>query len=57
MKLLTNEQQKSCQNEKICYNCKEKFEDKYAKDKRNCIAKDHYYHTGNIEALHVAYLM
>ena len=55
--LLTNEQPKSCQNAKICYNCKEKFEDKYAKDKRNCIAKDHYYHTGNIEALHVAYLI
>ena len=28
-RLLTNEQQKSYQNSKICYICKEKFEDKY----------------------------
>ena len=27
MKLLTNEQQKSYQNSKICYICKEKFEE------------------------------
>ena len=32
MKLLTNEQQKSYENVKMCYICKEKFEDKYAKD-------------------------
>ena len=30
MKLLTNEQQKSYENTKICYVCKEKFEDKHA---------------------------
>ena len=29
---MTNEQQKSYQNAKICYIYKEKFEDKYAKD-------------------------
>ena len=28
MKLLTKEQQKSCQNAQICYICKEKFEKK-----------------------------
>ena len=34
MKLLTKEQQKSYQNAKICYICKEKFEDKYEKEKK-----------------------
>ena len=34
MKLLPNEQQKSHENGKFCYICKEKFEDKYAKDKK-----------------------
>ena len=33
MKLLTNEQQKSYENTKFCYTCKEKFEDKHTKDK------------------------
>ena len=34
MKLLTKEQQESYKNEKICYICIEKFEDKYLKDKK-----------------------
>ena len=34
MELFTNEQQKSCQNAKNCYICKEKFEDIHAKDKK-----------------------
>ena len=34
MKLLTNEKQESYENAKICYICKEKFKDKYAKDKK-----------------------
>ena len=33
MKLLTNEQQKPYQNAKVCYICKETFEDKHAKVK------------------------
>ena len=33
MKLLSNELQKRYKNEKICYICKEKIEDKHAKDK------------------------
>ena len=33
MKLLTKEQQEPYENEKICYICKEKFENKYVKDK------------------------
>ena len=32
--LLTNEQQNSYQNSKICYICKEKFENKYVKYKK-----------------------
>ena len=34
MKLLTKEQQKSYENSKICYICKDKFENKYFKDKK-----------------------
>ena len=34
MKLLTKEQQESYENAKICYICKEKFENKYLKDKK-----------------------
>ena len=34
MKLLTNKQQKSYQNSKICYIFKEELEDKHAKDKK-----------------------
>ena len=46
MKLLTNDQQKSYQNGKTCYICKEKFEDKHAKDKKYCKATDHCRDTG-----------
>ena len=47
MKLLTKEQQESYKNAKICYICKEKFENRHLKDaiiQRNievlCIAYD-----------------
>ena len=33
-------------NTKICYICKEKFEDKYTKDKKHCKVRDHCYYTG-----------
>ena len=33
IELLTKQQQESYENAKICYICKEKVEDKYAKDK------------------------
>ena len=36
MKLLTKEQQESCENAKIYYICKEKFESKYLKDEKYC---------------------
>ena len=34
MKLLTNEQQESYKNIKLCYICKKRFENKYIKDKK-----------------------
>ena len=33
MKLLTEQQHESCENAKICFICKEKFENKYVKIK------------------------
>ena len=45
-KLLTNEQQKSYENAKICYICKEKFENKYLKDKKYRKVRDHSDYTG-----------
>ena len=46
MKLLTKEQQESYENLKICYICKEKFEDKYVKNKKYCKVRDHCHYTG-----------
>ena len=46
MKLLTKEQQESCENTKICYICKEKFENKYLKDKKCPKVRDHCHFTG-----------
>ena len=45
MKLLTNKQQKSYENEENCYICKEKFRDKHAKDKNHCEVCGHCYYT------------
>ena len=41
MKLFTKEQQESYANAKICYICKEKFENKYLKDKKYRNVSDH----------------
>ena len=41
MKLLTKEQKESYENAKICYICKEKFENKYLKDKKYCKVRDY----------------
>ena len=46
MKLLTKEQQESYENAKICYICREKFENKYLGDKKYRIATDHFHYTG-----------
>ena len=44
MKLLTKEQQELYENVKICYICKEKFENKYVNDKKYCKVRDHYHY-------------
>ena len=57
MKLLTNEQQESYENAKICYFCKEKFENKYLKDKNIVTLKIIVIIQENIEVLHLAYVI
>ena len=55
MELLTNKQQKSYENVKICYVCQEKIEDKYDKVKKHLIRGHcHVIIQGNIEVLHIA---
>ena len=46
MKLLTKEQHESYEHAKICYICKEKFENKYVKDRKCCKIKDHWHYSG-----------
>ena len=46
MKLLTKEQQKPYENAEIFYICKEKFENKYLKDKKYRKVRDHCHYTG-----------
>ena len=45
MNLLTNEKKDLYENAKICFTCKEKFEDKYAKDKKYHKVRYHWHHT------------
>ena len=45
MILLTKEQE-SNKNAKICYICKEQFENKYLKDKKYCKVRNHCHYTG-----------
>ena len=45
MKLLTKEQQESYENAKICYICKEKFENKFVNDKKHHKVRDHCHYT------------
>ena len=47
MKSLINEKQNSFQNPKICYICKEKFEDKHTKDKTYWKVRDHCHYAGD----------
>ena len=44
--VLTKEQQKSYENTKICYICKEKFQNKYLKDKKYRKFRDHCHYIG-----------
>ena len=46
MKLLTKEQHESNENAKICYICKEKFKNKYLKDKKYRKVRGHCHYTG-----------
>ena len=46
MELLKKEQQESYENAKICYICKEKFENKYVKAKNILKLKYHCHYTG-----------
>ena len=46
VKLLIKELQQSYENVEICFICKEKFENKYLKDKKYCTVKDHCHYTG-----------
>ena len=46
MKLLTKELQESYENAKICYICKEKFENKDVKYKNYRKVRDHCHYTG-----------
>ena len=50
MKLLTNKQQKSCENTKIC---KEKFGNNYAKYKKYQKGRDHCHYTGEYRDAHI----
>ena len=43
---LTKELQESHENAKVCYICKEKFENIYFKDKKYCKVRDHWHYTG-----------
>ena len=45
IKLLTKEQQESYENPKICYICKEQFENKYLSSKKHCKVRDYCYYT------------
>ena len=57
MNLLTKEQQESYENATICYICKEKFENKYLKDKKYRRFRDYCHYTGNKDVLCIAYVI
>ena len=46
IKLITKGLHESYENAKICYICKEKFENKNLKDKKYRKVRDHCHHTG-----------
>ena len=46
IKLLTKKQQGSYENAKICYICKEKFENKYLQNKKSRKVRYHCHYTG-----------
>ena len=44
-KISTKEQQESYENAKFCYICKEKFQNKYLKDRKYRKVRDHSHYT------------
>ena len=44
-------------NAKICYICKEKFENKYVENKRYCKVRDHCHYTGKYRGTALAYII
>ena len=46
MNILIKEQQESYGNAKICYICTKKFENKFFKDEKYPIVRDHCHYTG-----------
>ena len=50
MKLFTKKQQTSYESTKICFICKEKFENKYVKDKKYRKVRDQFHYAGKYRA-------
>ena len=57
MKLLTKEQKESYENSKICYICKEKFGNKYLKNKKYRKVSAHCHYTGDYRVLRIAFVI
>ena len=57
MKLFLKEQQESCENAKICYICKQKFENKYVKDKKIVKLEIIAIIQGNKDVLRIPYVI
>ena len=57
MNLVTKEQHEPYENEKICYICKEKFENRYLRNKKHHKLDIIVIIQENIEVLHIAYVI
>ena len=56
MKSISKQQQESNENAKICYICKESFENKYLKDQKNRKFINYCHYTGQCKLLYIAYV-
>ena len=50
-KISTKEQQESYENAKFCYICKEKFQNKYLKDRKYRKVRDHCHYTEGVHSI------
>ena len=57
IKLLTKEQLKPYENAKLCYICKEKFDNNYSKDKKYYKVRNHCRYTGEYRGAHISYVI